>query len=103
MSTEYDEDQFERDDSHDEKKHLLKLTIDFLTAKDFKMAANVMISYSIKLLQQTHSFKSGKATPVGVNSEVKLTQVFASFEFQASKSELFTLLNEASLPTKVLH
>ena len=41
MSSEYEEDQFERDEVNEEKKHLLKLTIDYLTAKDFKIAANI--------------------------------------------------------------
>ena len=71
--SDYEEDQFEKDDNQDEKKHLLKLTIDYLSAKDFKVSANVILSYSLKLPQQVHSFKAGKATPVGVNSETKLT------------------------------
>jgi hypothetical protein len=46
MSSDYENDGFERDDQlSDEKKHLLKLTIDFLTVKDFKMSANLQLSY----------------------------------------------------------
>ena len=49
MSSDYEEDQFERDGSHDEKIHMLKLTIDYLTAKYFKIAGNIILSYSLKL------------------------------------------------------
>jgi len=34
---------------------------------------------------------------------VKLTHVFAAYEFQASKSELYNLLTDAFLSTIVLH
>ena len=94
--SEYEEDQFEREDEKvNEKRHKMKISVDFLTIKDLKLSANVVLSYQLRLIQQTHSFKSGKATAVQQGQEVKLTHVFAAYEFQASKSELFNMLNEA--------
>jgi hypothetical protein len=34
----------------DHKKHLLKLSVDFLTVKDMKMSANITVNYSLRLL-----------------------------------------------------
>lgn len=62
--SDYEEDQFEKDEQHDnnnnnyphsaganEKKHKMKLSIDFLTLKDMRISANILIQYSLKLLQ----------------------------------------------------
>lgn len=45
---EYENEQFEKD-STDEKKHLLKLSLDFLTVKDLKYSANISVQYALKL------------------------------------------------------
>jgi hypothetical protein len=44
----------------DGKKHLLKLSVDFLTVKDMKVSSNISVQYSLRLLQHTtvHQFKS---------------------------------------------
>lgn len=81
--TDYDEDIFERDEDPNEKKHLLKFSIDILSVKDLKVSANLIVQYTMKLLQ-THSFKSSPPTPVSQNSEAKLQNSFASYEFQIS-------------------
>ena len=39
--SDYEDDHFERDE--DDKKHLLKLSIDLLCVKDFKISANVFV------------------------------------------------------------
>jgi hypothetical protein len=41
--TEY-EDDFERDEDQ-EKKHMLKLSIDVLSVKDMQLSANIVVSY----------------------------------------------------------
>jgi hypothetical protein len=52
--SDYDED-FEKEDAQpsDEKQHKMKLSIDFLSVKDFKVAANLLLSYSLKLMEKT--------------------------------------------------
>jgi len=44
----------------DNKKHMLKLSVDFLTVKDMKLSANISVSYSLKLAQHStvHQFQS---------------------------------------------
>ncbi len=104
--SDYEEDQFEKEEDQaakSQKAHKMKISIDFLTIKDLRVSANLMLQYSLKLLQQTHSFKSGKPTAVAQNQEVKLTHVFAAFEFQATKQELYSLLNDSTLLTKIMH
>lgn len=53
-------------DAADQKKHMLKLSVDFLTVKDMNVSANVSVSYTLRLLQQStvHQFKSSPPTPV---------------------------------------
>lgn len=72
--------------------HSLKLSIDLLSVKDLNVAANVTCSYQIKLSSGSHSFKTDQPTAVGQSGETKLLLGFASYEFQASKSQLFALL-----------
>ena len=43
----------------DERRHLLKLSIDFLSVKDLaKTNGSLLVHYSLKLAGQTHGFKS---------------------------------------------
>jgi hypothetical protein len=67
MSNPYENDGFDSESigrasngDADQKKHLLKLSVDFLTVKDMKVSANVSVSYTLRLLQQStvHQFKS---------------------------------------------
>lgn len=86
--SDYEEDQFEKEEHNsnynnnfknvslngNEKQHKMKLSIDFLTIRDMRVSANVLICYSLKLSDEKdlHNFKSGKATAVpqstGINS-----------------------------------
>ena len=49
--TDYDDDIFEREDSqqHDDELHLLKFSIDILSVKDLRMAANIFVQYTLNL------------------------------------------------------
>ena len=47
--SDYEDDNFEKEDITDEKKHLLKLGIDILSVKDFKLSANIVATYTMKL------------------------------------------------------
>ena len=37
-------------DSDSDKRHLLKLSIDFLTVKDMRVSASLSVAYSLRLL-----------------------------------------------------
>lgn len=48
-----------------ERRHQLKLAVDFLTVKDLNQSASISVQYSLRLTNQTmHNFKSSPATPV---------------------------------------
>ena len=80
MSNPYENDGFDSESmgrasngDDQQKKHALKLSIDFLTVKDMRISANLSVQYSLKLLSQLHQFKSSAATPVNSGSqEVKI-------------------------------
>ena len=62
--SDYEEEHFEREDSFsDEKKHQLRLSIDLLSVKDFKLSANVSVEYTLNLIK-SHAFKSNPPSPV---------------------------------------
>lgn len=83
--SDYEDDQFEKEEpSGAESKHLLRLSIDLLSVKDLKMSANVTVSYTINL-NKTHAFESSPPTPANQSQEVKLSNAFATYEFQATK------------------
>ena len=103
MSGNYENDAFESDSmgrgsaigtganhgsNGDGKRHLLKLSVDFLTVKEMKLSASVSVQYSLRLqTNQVHQFKSAPPTPVNSGSnEVKLQNAFASYDFQATKT-----------------
>lgn len=48
--SDYEEDFEKEEGPKDEKKHKMKLSIDFLSVKDFKQTINLVVSYSLKLL-----------------------------------------------------
>ena len=51
MSSDYEDDHFEASEPNpNEKKHLLRLSIDLLTVKDLKLSANIQVSYNLKLI-----------------------------------------------------
>lgn len=57
----YDNEGFESESAADgdqAKRHQLKLAIDFLSVKDMRVSATLSINYSLKLLQNVHSFSS---------------------------------------------
>ena len=74
--SDYENDNFEREDQHDahfnEKKHKMKISIDFLSVKDLKTPLNIQIQYSLRLSTQSHTFKSARPSAAGLNTEVKL-------------------------------
>ena len=103
----YSEDQFEgasQGSNSAETVHHLKFTVDLLSVKDFKVAANLLLSYQINL-HKTHSFKSsGNGTAIKAGAaEQKLTNSFASFEFRASKSQLLQIFGRNVMTVNVLH
>lgn len=85
----------------------MKLSIDFLTVRDLRAAMNLIVVYNLKTTSASASqFKSLRATPVGINLEVKLANSFAAYEFLASKTELLNLLSSGSssiLDARFLH
>lgn len=49
------------------------------------------------------SFTSNPPTPVSGAQETKLTNGFASFEFPASKQQLFNILSDRTLAVHLVH
>lgn len=97
--SEYEDDHFEADT---DQKHLLRLSIDLFSVKDMKVSANLCLSYTINL-NKTHTFKSSPPTAVNQGQEVKLANAFATYEFQATKTELYNYLNDAVMMVNVVH
>lgn len=87
-----------------EQTHGLKLSIDLLSVKNLQVAANIVLSYQLNL-RDTHSFQSQPATPVGQNqqSDTELKNCFCSYDFQATKQELASILQNNALHIKVMH
>lgn len=103
--SEYSNDRFEQEEAN-EKRHKMKLSIDFLSVKDLRSAMNLLVVYNLKTTSSSsQQFKSARATPVGINIEVKLNHSFAAYEFLASKSELLDLLSftSSTLEAQFLH
>ena len=49
--SDYNDDQFEEAEAQpNEAKHLLKLSVDLLSVKDFQSSANLVVQYSLKLV-----------------------------------------------------
>ena len=100
----YEDDSFEQEPATNEKKHALKLSIDFLAVKDMKVSASISVAYGLRLVQVAqHQFKSQPPTPVNSNqsAETKLQGAFASYEFQASKGEILALFSDNRINARV--
>ena len=65
--------------SAEDTQHALKLSIDILSVKDLKMAANLMCGYTIKLSSGAHSFRTETPTPVAQATEARIEKGFASY------------------------
>lgn len=81
--SDYEKDDFELEDDPS-AKHLLRLGIDILSVKEMKVSANISIEYVVNL-DEAHAFKSHPPTPVNQGLEAKISNSFASYEFQANK------------------
>ena len=90
-------------DAGSEQHHKLKLSVDLLSVKDLQVSANLVCNYSLKLSSGMHTFRTEAPTPVSQASESKLQKAFASFEFAASKSELFAVLAGNNFKIKLSH
>ena len=77
--------------------HSLKLSIDLLAVKDFKMAINLVCTYQLKLSSGLHSFRSEFPSPVAQSQECRLESGFTSYTFNASKTQLYQILASNSL------
>jgi len=78
----------------DEQVHAMKLSVDVISTKDFTLSANILVKYSLALVSaQTHSFRSSQPTAVKAGKQAtELAKNFASYEFGASKSQLYNIL-----------
>ena len=75
-----------------------------------KVAANAYVQFTLNLgsgqgsKQQFHQFKSDQPTPISQgNQETKLESSFASYEFEANKTALGTILNRNELVVSLVH
>lgn len=84
--------------------HNLKLSIDLLSVRNMTMAANLFLAYNLEL-REVQSFQSQPPTAVSTTKGVdfKLTNTFASYEFQATKSQLFSILSQKELRVRAIH
>ena len=65
----------------------LKLSVDIRGAKNFKVAANVFVKFTLQLNKQFHQFKSEQPSAIRPGaSETKLSGSFATYEFLANKA-----------------
>ena len=60
MSNNYENDGFDSEGgaADESKRHQLKLSIDFLSVKDMRVSATLSFNYSLKLLNNVHSFSA---------------------------------------------
>ena len=68
------------------------------------IAANISVAYNLNL-KETHSFSSSPPTPVSqnMNQDTNLTNTFASYDFLATKQQLFSILSERTLSVSFIH
>ena len=104
--SDYENDKFseESGEASADALYNLKLSVDLRSVKNMKVAANAYVQFSLNLgsgqgsKQQFHQFKSDQPTAIGQGtSETKLESSFASYEFQANKAALGTILNRNEL------
>ena len=97
--SEYDDASFDNESNKSKTGtlHGLKLSIDLMSLKSMATAGNVFVTYKFDLVD-SHCFTSHPATSVQTGSqETRINNGFASFEFQASKAQLFGILNERNV------
>ena len=105
MSDNYENESFEKSSNKSDANaaHSLKLSIDLLSVRNLQAAANLVASYQLQL-NELHSFQSSPPTPVNQGgADTQLQNGFASFEFLASKQQLFSILSERSLTVALTH
>lgn len=72
--------------------------------KNFQVAANVFVKFSVKLNGQFHQFKSEQASAVRQGAaECKLNGSFATYEFFANKAQLGTILGSNAVDVTLIH
>ena len=82
----------------------LKLSVDIREAKNFKMAANVFVRFTLKLNDKFHQFKSEQPSAIRQGAtESKLNGSFATHEFYANKAQLGRILNENAVEVTLIH
>ena len=82
----------------------LKLSIDIREAKNFKVAANVFVKFTVKLNDKFHQFKSEQPSAIRQGAaESKLNGSFATYEFFANKQQLGTILTNNQVDVTLIH
>ena len=72
-----------------EQLYKLKLSVDIREAKNFKMAANVFVQYSMRLNGKFHQFKSEQSSAIRQGAgESRMEGSFATYDFMANKMQL---------------
>lgn len=105
MSDNYENESFEKSSSKSDQNaaHSLKLSIDLLSVRNLQSAVNLVAGYQLQL-NELHSFQSSPPTPVNQGgADTQLQNGFASFEFLASKQQLFSILSERMLTISLMH
>ena len=107
--SDYSQEQFENsqdgaDAPSSDQAYKLKLSIDVREAKNFKVAANVFVQFSVQLGKHFHQFKSESASAIRQGAaETKLSGSFATYEFLANKKQLGEMLNSNDIDLKLIH
>ena len=105
----YSQEQFEAsqdggDGPAGDQLYKLKLSVDIRGAKNFKVAANVFVKFTLQLNKQFHQFKSEQPSAIRPGaSETKLSGSFATYEFLANKAQLGTILSNNALDVSLVH
>lgn len=90
--SDYSNDQFEASQdganaAGSDATYKLKLSVDVRDAKNFQVAANVFVKFSVQLQDQIHQFKSEQTSAIRQGAaESKLNGSFATYEFFANKA-----------------
>jgi hypothetical protein len=85
--SDYSQDFEDGTNAASEQLYRLKLSVDIRSAKNFKVAANVFVKFSLQLQDKFHQFKSEQASLIRQGAaETKLSSSFATYEFFADKA-----------------
>lgn len=77
--------------------------MDVRAVKNLKVAANVLVSYSLELNDKVHQFKSAEAVPCRAGAtETKLEGTYSMYEFLADKPTLGQVLNKNVLTVRLM-